>query len=384
MSRPVNCQLVHGLPIGGTEVLVDRLVRRLADRFEFVIACLDQVGELGEQLKRDGFEIIEFNRRPGFDWSCVRRLAKRFQAGGVQAVHAHQYTPFAYAAATRLLGYRPRLVFTEHGRFFPDLSSTKRRWFNRVLTSRRDRLIAVGEAVRQALIRNEGMSAAQIEIIHNGVEQSPARLSDEERVALRTELGAANDDLLVIQVARLDTIKDHATALKAFGLAAAQRPQLRLAIVGDGPERGSIERQIAASAFADRISLVGQRRDVPRLLAAADVFLLTSLSEGIPVTVIEAMIAGLPIIATQVGGVPEVVDGAVGMLAPAGDAERIAAAIVKLSDDGNLRQNLGESGRRRVAERFSEDEMVRRYDRVYAEVLQRQTRTSHALSAATT
>ena len=136
MLRPVVCQLVHGLPIGGTEMLVDRLIRRLSDRYRFVVLCLDDVGELGQGLVRDGFELQALGRRPGFDWGCVRRLARCVRESGAQLVHAHQYTPYAYITAARLFGRRPPVLFTEHGRFFPDVSSAKRRWFNRLLASR--------------------------------------------------------------------------------------------------------------------------------------------------------------------------------------------------------------------------------------------------------
>lgn len=367
---PVVCQLVHGLPVGGTEVLVDRLTRSLADRYQFEIVCLDEVGELGQQLIADGFTLHELGRRPGFDWACVRRLARRLQASNVSVVHAHQYTPFAYVAATRLFGKRPQVLFTEHGRFYPDLTSAKRRWFNRVITSRRDRLVAVGDAVRQALIQNEGLPGERIEIIYNGVRTSPVNLTAVERSALRRELGAGDDEFIVIQVARLDSIKDHCTALNAISLATGQQPAVRLALVGDGPEKAHIEQLIAKLGLQQRVRMLGQRRDVPELLAAADAFLLSSLSEGIPVTIIEAMAAGLPVASTKVGGVPEVIDDEVtGLLAPPGDAPKLAAAIVRLASDVALRTKLAANGKVRAESRFSETEMVQRYDRIYAEMI---------------
>jgi glycosyltransferase involved in cell wall biosynthesis len=371
MSRPVVCQLVHGFPIGGTEVLVDRLIRRLADRFDFLIACLDDIGELGEKLVADGFELHQLGRRPGFDWGCVRRLARLLDERGASVLHAHQYTPYAYGAATRLFGRRPSILFTEHGRFYPDVASRKRRWFNRFMMSRRDRLVAVGGAVRQALIANEGMPAQRIEIVYNGVSPSPAALSAAERAATRDQLGAAADEFLILQVARLDPIKDHGTALRAFALAAESVSRLRLVLVGDGPERGAIEQAIAAHRLGDRVTMLGQRRDVPTLLAAADAFLLTSVSEGIPVTIIEAMRAGLPVASTNVGGVPEVIEhGDTGWLAPAGDAEQLAAGLVRLATDASLRIQFAERGARRVAERFSESQMMGSYERIYGELLE--------------
>jgi sugar transferase (PEP-CTERM/EpsH1 system associated) len=369
MSRPVICQLVHGLPIGGTEMLVDRLIRRLSDRYRFVVFCLDEVGELGRGLVHDGFELEVLGRRPGFDWGCVRRLARRVRESGAQLVHAHQCTPYAYITAARLLGRRPPVLFTEHGRFFPDVPSTKRRWFNRLLTSHSDRLIAVGGAVKRALVENEGLRAERIEIVYNGVATAPASIAAERRAELRREFGAASGDFVFLQVARLDSIKYHATALEAFSRAVKQAPHARLVLVGDGPERPAIERQIHERRLAASVRMVGQRGDVPQLLAAADAFLLTSLSEGVPVTIIEAMAAGLPVVSTSVGGVPEIIDnGDTGLLAPAKDASALAAAIVRLVHDVELRGRLADRGRERVASRFSEEQMMQSYDRLYTDL----------------
>lgn len=371
MSRPVVCQLVHGLPIGGTEVLVDRLIRQLSDRYRFVVACLDDAGELGQRLIDDGFELHQLGRRPGFDWGCVRRLARCVRDSGAQLVHAHQYTPYAYVTAARLLGRRPPVLFTEHGRFYPDLSSAKRRLFNRLMTSRHDRLVAVGGAVKQALVDKEGLPAQRIEVVYNGVSSKPAELSAERRAELRREFGATDDDFVMLQVARLDPIKDHRTALKAYAAAFAQNPRIRLVLVGDGPERTTIDRQIADQGLQRSVTTLGQRGDVPELLAAADAFLLTSVSEGIPVTIIEAMAAGLPVISTRVGGVPEVIDdGETGLLAASGDSDGLARAMVRISQEPQLREALAVRGRERVASRFSEERMIERYASLYAELAQ--------------
>lgn len=384
MSRPVVCQLVHGLPIGGTEVLVDRLIRRLSDRYRFVVACLDDVGELGQRLIDDGYELHQLGRRPGFDWGCVRRLAGRVRDAGAQLVHAHQYTPYAYITAARLLGGRPPVLFTEHGRFHPDVSSAKRRMFNRLLTSRHDRLVAVGGAVKRALVEKEGLPAERIEVVYNGVASQPASISAERRAEIRREFGAAEGDFVVLQVARLDPIKDHSTALKALAEAVGQEPCIRLALVGDGPERLAIERQLADLRLQPSVAMLGQRSDVAELLAAADAFLLTSVSEGVPVTIIEAMAAGLPVISTRVGGVPEVIDdGDSGLLASAGDATALGAAMVRLARDANLRARLAARGRERVALRFSEEPMMQRYDDLYAELTKARRRSALVRQAAT-
>ena len=376
------CQLVHGLPVGGAEVLVDRFTRCFSRDYRVVIACLDHIGELGERLATDGYKVALLSRRPGFDWGCVRRLAAFCRRERVDLVHAHQYTPFAYALASRAVGARPRVLFTEHGRFFPDYPSRKRMWFNRLMSRGSDRYIAVGGAVRQALVDNEGLPAERVEVVYNGVDLDQSA-SPHDRNAARAELGVAADEFLVLQVARLDPIKDHPTAIEATRIARAQEPRLRLMIVGEGSERGVIESLIRERGLHEVVELLGLRRDVPRLLSAADAFLLTSVSEGIPVTVIEAMGAGVPVVSTSVGGVTEVItDGETGLLAPAGDADKLAEALLRVQTTPELAANLAQRAREDAHRRFSEQQMLDCYANVYRDMLSGQRRPHDAPNAA--
>jgi L-malate glycosyltransferase len=371
------CQLVHGLPIGGAEVLISRIVQCLGQRYTFVVACLDEVGELGEMLAAQGIQIMHLRRRPGFDWRCVHNLSRFCKEAQVQLIHAHQCTPFAYALAHRLLGRRLPILLTEHGRFYPDRPSFKRMCFHRLLTGRNDRFVAVGQSVRRALIDNEGLPQSRLEVVYNGVDVAYSPDSDSQRQSARAELGVCDDECMVLQVARLDPIKDHKTAIRAIALAANRDPRIRLFIVGDGPERSSIEQEISLQSMHGRVVLVGCRSDVPRLLAAADVFLLTSVSEGIPVTIIEAMAAGTPVVATAVGGVPELIsDGVTGLLAPRGDEAALASALVRLLGDGELRTRLAEQARHRAETEFSEQRMMTDYERIYQEMLCHPTQKS--------
>jgi glycosyltransferase involved in cell wall biosynthesis len=365
------CQVLHSLEVGGAEVLAARLARRLAPGYRFLFACLDELGSLGRELRAEGFPIEVLGRRPGVDWRCARRLAAFARAEGVDVLHAHQYTPFFYAAAGRRFGSTPPVLFTEHGRAFPDLPRRKRMLANRVLLRRRDRVMAVGETVRQALIRNEGLPPGRIEVIYNGIPLEPfeAPATPEARAAARAEIGVGPDDLVAILVARLDYLKDHATAIRTIERVARRRPDARLVLVGEGLERASIEDLVHRLGVGENVRLLGRRTDVPRLLSAADVVLLTSISEGIPLTLIEAMAAGLPVVSTRVGGVPEVVvDGETALLAPSGDAEALAGHILDLADDPGRRARMGLSGRRRAREQFSEGRMHQLYRDLYEEM----------------
>jgi glycosyltransferase involved in cell wall biosynthesis len=369
--RPTICQLLHTLNVGGAEVLAARLARRLRDRFRFLLVCLDELGALGKDLAEEGFHVTVVGRRqPGVDWRCAWRLGRLLRREGVGLIHAHQYGPFFYALAARLLYRRPPVLFTEHGRDHPDHPRRKRIVVNQLLLRRRDRVVGVGEAVRQALIHNEGIPAGRVEVLYNGVDLSPFGRPCADRAALRREVGAEDGDFVIFQVARLDRLKDHATAVRALARLVPRLPRARLVLVGEGPERGPIEELVRRDGLGAHVRLLGLRKDVARLLPAADLFLLTSVTEGIPLTVIEAMGAGLPVVATRVGGMTEVVeDGGTGLLAPAGDDGALAEQVLRLAQGPALREEMGRLGRARAAELFSEERMLDGYVRLYREML---------------
>jgi glycosyltransferase involved in cell wall biosynthesis len=374
---PTIAHVLHRLYLAGAEVLAADLARRLRGRFRFVFFCLDEVGPLGVQLAGEGFPTVDLVRRPGVDWALARRLRHACRIYHVDLLHAHQYTPFFYAALSRGLGSRPPLLFTEHGRHYPDFRRPKRVLANRLLLHRADRVTAVGQFVQQALVDHEGLAAGRIEVIHNGVDPACFPAPDAvARAAARAELDLPTDAPVLLQVARFHPVKDHATALRALGavlkswppVPEAARPVLLLA--GDGEDRTKIEALAVKLRLGRCVRFLGVRQDVPRLMAAADLFLLTSLSEGISVTLLEAMAAALPIVTTDVGGNSEVVvHGQTGLLAPRGDAEGLAQAMVTLLRDPMGRQTMGQAGRRRLLEQFTQQRMHDRYAQLYDQML---------------
>ena len=370
-SRPTVCHVIHALGVGGAEVLVDLMVRRMNDEFRCVIAVLDEIGEIGERLPQDGFIVEHLHRQPGIDRGCARRLRAFADREGAQILHAHQCTPFFQAMLSRGLTGRRPVVFTEHGRNFPDLPSRKRSVVNRLLLRRRDRLFGCGDAVRKALIDNEGFPADRVDVIYNGVDlDALSEPGSGAREKIRAEFGYAPTDFVVVQIARLHELKDHQTALQTIDVARKQMPELRLLIAGEGDQRSFIEQTIRERGLEEFVTLAGTRSDIADLLAASDAFLLTSISEGIPLTIIEAMAARRPVISTAVGGIPEMITGGEsGFLAPARDPRALAAALLTLHRDPSLRHSMGNAGERRARQLFSLNGMLDSYRRVYREVL---------------
>ena len=364
MTPPIRVGFVlHVMQVAGAEMLVNETIRRLGPRIEPVVFCLDGIGVLGERLLADGVPVIAYGRRPGLDVSVSRRMAADIRARQITVLHAHQYTPFFYAAiAARLVSPRPRVIFTEHGRHYPDVVSAKRRWINRAILDRlADDVNAVCEFSARSLAEKDGFRRDRIHVIPNGID-APKYTASTDRNELRSRLGLNPARRYVACVARFHPVKDHRTLIDAFAIVAARHPDADLLLVGDGTLRADLEQQCRDLGLSSRVRFLGVRNDVADLLRAADVFALTSVSEAASITLLEAMGSGLPVVVTRVGGNPEIVrDGVDGFLAARGDAKAIASAIGRLLDEPALANQLGRNGASRVQSTFNLDQTVDKY-----------------------
>lgn len=374
MSRPIRVGfVVHVMQVAGAEVLVRETVRRLGTRIAPTIFCLDRVGSIGEELRADGVDVVCYDRRPGWDFSVSRRMAKDITARQIEVVHAHQYSPFFYAAFAKLLARpMPRLILTEHGRHYPDLVSPKRRAFNRLILDRLadDVNACIGFSAR-ALRDVDGFRGNRIHVIENGIDvdkYGPAA----DKPALKRQLGLDPAKQYVVHVARHHPVKDQQTLIRGFALAATKLSDVNLLLVGDGPLRGELESLADSVGIRDRVAFLGIRKDIPDVLAAADVFALTSVSEAASLTLLEAMATGLPVVVTAVGGNPDIVrDGTDGLLFPRGDAAGCAACFVKLFTSPGLIAELGANSRRRAQEKYRLPDTIAYYERLYRETSSR-------------
>ncbi len=360
--------VLHVMQVAGAEVLVDETIRRLGPRIDPVVFCLDSVGTLGQRLLADKIPVIAYGRRPGLDWSVPRRMAADIRSRRVQIVHAHQYTPFFYGAiAARLSGVRPRVIFTEHGRHYPDVVSARRRWLNRIVFNRlADDINAVCEFSATSLARQDGFRRDRIHVIPNGID-FPKYSHEVDAADLRRRLDLDPARKYVICVARFHPVKDHQTLIEAFARVAAERHDVDLLLVGDGELRNNLTKQCHDLGLDARVRFLGIRDDVADLLRAADVFTLTSVSEAASITLLEAMATGLPVVVTAVGGNPEIVrDGIDGLLAPRKDAVSIGRALARLLDDPALARRLGASAAARVNAEYRLDRTVDSYYELYA------------------
>jgi L-malate glycosyltransferase len=359
--------VVHAMHVAGAEVLVAETIRRLGSRIDPTVLCLDAVGPLGEALVREGVQVHAVNRRPGIDLGVVRRLARLVRARRLQVLHAHQYTPFFYGAlAARLASLSTRVIFTEHGRHYPDVVSRKRRLANRLILSRlADRVTGVCEFSAAGLADRDGFDRSEIEIIGNGIDA--ARYERRcDRAGAKAALGLSTVRRHVVSIARLHPVKDHATLLRAFAGVAAQLDDVDLLLVGDGPLRGALEHEVGRMDLGSRVAFLGVRDDVPDILAASDVFVLPSLCEAASITLLEAMASGVPIVATDVGGTPEILRRDVdGVLTPRSDASAMAAAVARFLESPDEAAEMARRAAARVRTTYRLDETIDRYLSMY-------------------
>jgi sugar transferase (PEP-CTERM/EpsH1 system associated) len=367
-ERPVIVHAVHSLAVGGLENGVVNLVNATEPMFRHVIVCMTTEGPMRERL-RPGVEVLALGKRPGHDLPAFVRLVRTLRRIRPAVVHSRNWAAFDAVPAARLARV-PFVVHGEHGREMSDPHGRmgRRNRARRTLAPLVSRFVTVSEDLRRWLVEVVGVPPHKVTTIQNGVDLS--RFGHLERYPARLRLELSGDSVVVGTVGRLDPVKDQAGLIRAFATLAPSHPEAVLVIAGDGPCRPALTRLIEDLGMASRVHLLGARPDVPAVLAAMDLFVLPSIAEGISNTILEAMASGLPVVATRVGGNPELVEhGVGGALVPAQEPAALAAAMAAYLDEPGIRALHGKSSRQRAAERFGLERMCSAYAGLYRDLL---------------
>lgn len=374
-------QLVASSRGGGATYVRDLALEIDRNRFAMAVAMPEDGGIVG----RGDFEPVAIpfhcvGIERGFSVPAalaVRRLAARtdiLHATGARAAL------FARLAAASLGRRRPRVVYAIQGLTLPFQPPHRRLAMlavERCLAPVTDAVIAVSEAERSAFLAYRTVPAERVWVIRNGVDPRPFVEAEGKGADVRREFGIADDTVVITMICRLYEPRDFNTLLGAFvRLQTMGIGRVLLLIVGEGPDRPRVEKCREELGLTSSVILAGQRRDVPALLAATDIFTLTTWGwEGLPFTVLEAMAAARPVVATGAGGTPEaVVDGETGLLVPPLDPEALAGALAALVMDPERRRRMGTAGRARVAALFSRDQMIERTTELYEHLVNLQAR----------
>jgi len=362
-------RVVHisrSLDTGGAEVQIVNLVTELRHEFDVSVVCLHEKGSMAGRLEDLGISVEVYRFKTRWSPASLWRLARYLRREGAEVVQSHLYGPNVSGIAAATLAGVPVRIATVHGMEHWGTSRQQRadRWMDRW----RQAVLCVSEAVRKMYLENTDCPPGKCRTIPNGVDLS--RLQDPRpRTEVLGELGIPSGNKVVGVVARLVGEKNLSLFLEAAAEIRGVREDVSFLIVGYGDQREALERQAGALGLGDAVRFTGLRSDVPDLLGVMDCFLLTSRTEGLPVVLLEAMGSGVPVVATDVGGVGEIIRSREdGFLVPPGDRDGLVSGALAILDHPERAAELQRVGRR-WAEEFSIENVARKHADLYRGLL---------------
>lgn len=376
-------QVVVHMDLGGVPEQVLMLITGLAPDHFVTLVCGELDPKYEHQLRALGVEVVQvgFKRllNPLADVKTFVTLLRLFRAGRFDVVHTHMYKAALIGTAAAAMARVPAVVNTAHNLgclALPNAVLRRLFWiYDKLLfAATTDAVIMVSNRIRQRVVDGGLVPARKAVAIQNGIDAGPFLAAEHQRDRLRAEFDCSPEDILIVTVGRLVWFKGLDVLLDAIPSIAACCDRARFVLIGEGPLRTQLMKKAELLSVSDRIRFAGERHDIPAVLAAADIFVLPSISEGLPISILEAMAAGKPVIASDVGGIPELVsDGETGVLFPVRDAGALARAINRVAADRQLRQRMAERGRQRVLTKFSSSAMVHKTVELYSSLLSRKS-----------
>lgn len=356
-------QITYSLNIGGLEKLVFDLATHLnAEKYDVSVAVLSTQTGLKPDFEKAGIPVHVLPKKKGIDYTLPFRLKKLFLDNKIDIIHTHNIAPWLYAGIAKKMAGTKTLIHTEHSNIFSD----KKRLMaaEKVLSSFTDVIICDSANVGSYLIHKQNIPDKKVKVILNGIDTDkfkPAKKNGSGSAA-----GGGRREFIIGTVSRLEPVKDHITLLDAMRIITADFPETKLVIAGDGSMMGALKNAVKQMGLEKNVVFLGAVNNVPEVLAGLDLFVLTSISEGLPLCICEAMSMELPVVATDVGGVGEIIiNKKTGYLAEPKNPKDIANAVLKLRRNPADMKTFGETGRKRVEALFSLKKMVKNYEEVY-------------------
>jgi sugar transferase (PEP-CTERM/EpsH1 system associated) len=366
------------LHYGGKENGVVNLVNRLdSEIFENYIFTYVRGGALAQRVDPRRCRVVELGDKLGGDYRLYFKLAREFRRYRIHIAHTHSWATVMEGIIGARMARVPFIIHGEHGTMKTDtrlhIQIQRRLWRSA------NQVLSVSEVLRKNLHKKFGFPQERIRVVANGVDLARFDFS-RNGADYKARLGLPANALAFGAIGRVVPVKAYPIFLRAGKLVLEEIPNAHLVLVGDGPLLDELVQWARDNNMMDRAHFLGGRKDVPEILRGLDVYVLSSESEGMSNTILEAMASGRPVIATAVGGNPElVIDGETGLLVPPNDPNTMANAIMKLLREPERRLQMGRLGRQRVEEKFSLEVMVRNYARVYLEVFSRRFKLNESL-----
>lgn len=357
--------IIRSLEAGGAErIVVEYALNHDTARYTAEVCCLEQAGHLAEPLVESGIPVHVLGRKGRRDIGALFRLARLMRRGRFDVVHYHNFGPLVFGLPAAVLAHIHCVVRTEHN--VVHWRSVVRRIVSRLSALRENAQIAVSEAVRRSHIACSDLTGERCVTVWNGID--PARLEHGgDKRATRAALGIPHDTVVALAVGSLTPQKNYGNLLDAAAHALRDTTGVVFLIVGSGVLEPELRARAEELGLGDGLRFLGERGDVPAILAASDILVNSSSWEGLPVSILEAMAAGIPTVATDVGGNAELLTagGPSGVVVPPADSRALGDAILELAASPERREHLGARARVAVAERFSAECMTRETERVY-------------------
>jgi L-malate glycosyltransferase len=367
--------LVDSLKVGGTETQAVELALRMpVSAYEITLGCLRAEGSLLDKLKGSAVRVREFHPRGGLDSPAglyqLTRLSAFLRRERFDVVHTHDlWSNLMGVPAARLAGVPAIISSRRDLAHFDWYRGRKRRWLRRI-QNLSSIVLANATPIRDALIAEDGFAPEKLRVIHNGVDTEKFQRAKPDRERLFP--GAENAKLVVLVGNMHSDVKGHPWLIAAAPAVLQEFPNTRFVFAGDGEARPIFEKQVAKSGWQENFEFLGPRSDIPDVLASCDIAVLPSRAEGLPNAVLEYMAAGLPTVASLVGGNTELVeDGVTGLLVPPEDSKALSRALLRLLRDPALSRQIAAGGQRRAVENFSFERLIREVDGLYTELLER-------------
>jgi glycosyltransferase involved in cell wall biosynthesis len=343
--------LSHAFMVGGAEEMVLNLVRHLpAERYEPMVCAIHEPGPVGKEIEATGVPFRTLGRIPGMrDPLAVAAIYRFLREVRPDIVHTFLLTASLYGRLAAVAARVPIVIGTEVNVY--EHKQRRHALAERLLMSGTDCVVASAASVKQFYLEQISAEPSRVEVIYNAVDFKMLETSV-SRDEIRSRIGVPAGAIVAGVIARLTEQKGHTILLDAVAATPGLAP-MHLLVIGDGPLRSSLETQVARSGLGGRVHFLGARRDLGNLLAAMDIFVLPSLWEGLPLSLVLAMGAGLPVVSTTVAGIPEVVrEGETGLLVPPGNAAALGGALARLIQSTSDRARLGQAARAFVLPRF--------------------------------
>jgi glycosyltransferase involved in cell wall biosynthesis len=360
--------LSHSFAVGGAEEMVLNLVRHLPPRFEPLVTSIGQAGPIGEEIRKTGVSFAELGLTPGMRRPLdLFKLERHLRERQPTIVHTFLLTASLYGRAAAIMASVPIVIGTEVNIY--ERKRAHHAITERLLMTGTDAVVASAESVKQFYVQQIGADPAKVEVVYNAVDWSRLETTT-TRASLRTSIGVPADAVVAGIIARLTEQKGHRVLFEALAHNDTLR-RLHLVVVGGGELAADLRARVTGLGLTSRVHFVGPRRDLGDLLASWDLFVMPSFWEGLPLSLVLAMGAGLPVVSTRVAGIPEIVhDGSTGLLVEPGDSVALGAALARVVTDRAFGAQLGEAARAFALPRFGADGYIESiaglYDRLLA------------------